>query len=235
MSRYRGNRSYRYEGDAPNPLLAGLMFLGILAVIGIAGWLLWIHSRSQAIQTPLAVGAGFDVSQSMSKEQKQRSVMFLDMLIDEVLPAHTPTKIWRYAETVETVHAGNPIASDDLNKVSHDTIENFLGKWGTRPDKVMQEFQRYARQHPEHKIVLCLFTDGECHAAQQTREQAARLAQNDRIVAVVIGPVITRYRQAVENDHYAPLQEAGKLFVFGETDALDVLTHLKERLRMLEN
>jgi hypothetical protein len=89
-------------------------------------------------------------------------------------------------------------------------------------------------QHPERKFVLCLFTDGECHAAKETRAQAERLAQDNRVVAVVVGPVINRYRRAVENDYYAPLYDAGKLFVFGETDALDTLARLKERLRTLD-
>jgi len=234
MSRYRGSRSYRHEGDAQNPLLAGLAFVGILAAAAVAGWLVWSHSQAQALKTPLAVGAGFDVSQSMSKEQKQRAVAFLNKMIGEVMPARTPTKIWRYAETIETVHESRPIASKELNKISRDTIENYLGKWGTRPDKVMQEFQRYTAQYPERKFVLCLFTDGECHAAKETRAQAARLARDDRVVAVVVGPVINSYRRAVENDYYAPLYDAGKLFVFGETDALDTLARLKERLRKLD-
>jgi hypothetical protein len=235
MSRYRGSRSYRHEGDAQNPLLAGLALVGILAAVAVAGWLVWSHSQAQALKTPLAVGAGFDVSQSMSKEQKQRAVAFLNKVIGEVMPSGTPTKIWRYAETIETVHASRPIASKELNKVSRDTIENYLGKWGTRPDKVMQEFQRFTTQYPERKFVLCLFTDGECHTPKETREQAARLAQDRRVAAVVVGPVINRYRRAVENNYYAPLYDAGKLFVFGETDGLDALARLKERLRALEN
>jgi hypothetical protein len=171
----------------------------------------------------------------MSKEQKQRAVAFLNKVIGEVMPSGTPTKIWRYAETIETVHESRPIASKELNKVSRDTIENYLGKWGTRPDKVMQEFQRFTAQYPERKFVLCLFTDGECHTPKETREQAARLAQDSRVAAVVVGPVINRYRRAVENNYYAPLYDAGKLFVFGETDGLDALARLKERLRALEN
>ena len=235
MSRYRGSRSYRHEGDAQNPLLTGLALFGILAIVAVAGWWLWTYSRAQAIKTPLAVGAGFDVSQSMSKEQKQRSVAFLNKVIGEVMPSGTPTKIWRYAETIETVHASRPIASKELNKVSRDTIENYLGKWGTRPDKVMQEFQRFTTQYPERKFVLCLFTDGECHDAKETRAQAEQLARDNQVVAVVVGPVISRYRRAVENNYYAPLYDAGKLFVFGETDGLDALARLKERLRALEN
>ena len=235
MSRYRGSRSYRHEGDAQNPLLAGLALVGILAVVAVAWWWIWNYSRAQDIKTPLAVGAGFDVSQSMSKEQKQRAVAFLNKVIGEVMPSRTPTKIWRYAETIETVHESRPIASKELNKVSRDTIENYLGKWGTRPDKVMREFQRYTAQYPERKFVLCLFTDGECHDTKETRAQAERLAQDNRVVAVVVGPVINRYRRAVENNYYAPLYDAGKLFVFGETDGLDTLARLKERLRTLEN
>jgi len=235
MSRYRGSRSYRHEGDAQNPLLAALVLLVlVVALVGI-GWWLWSYGRRQALTIPLAVGAGFDVSQSMSKEQKQRAVAFLNKMIGEVMPARTPTKIWRYAETIETVHESRPIASKELNKVSRDTIENYLGKWGTRPDKVLQEFQRFTAQYPERKFVLCLFTDGECHTPKETREQAARLAQDRRVAAVVVGPVINRYRRAVENNYYAPLHDAGKLFVFGETDGLDALARLKERLRALEN
>ena len=235
MSRYRGSRSYRHEGDAHNPFLTLLALVGVFAVAAIAGWWVWSYSRAQAIKTPLAVGAGFDVSQSMSKEQKQRAVAFLNKVIGEVMPSGTPTKIWRYAETIETVHASRPIASKELNKVSRDTIENYLGKWGTRPDKVMQEFQRFTTQYPERKFVLCLFTDGECHDAKETRAKAEQLARDDRVVAVVVGPVISRYRRAVENNYYAPLYDAGKLFVFGETDGLDALARLKERLRALEN
>ena len=235
MSRYRGSRSYRHEGDAQNPLLAALVLLVLVAALVGIGWWLWSYGRRQALTIPLAVGAGFDVSQSMSKEQKQRAVAFLNKVIGEVMPSGTPTKIWRYAETIETVHASRPIASKELNKVSRDTIENYLGKWGTRPDKVLQEFQRFTAQYPERKFVLCLFTDGECHTPKETREQAARLAQDSRVAAVIVGPVINRYRRAVENSYYAPLHDAGKLFVFGETDGLDALARLKERLRALEN
>ena len=91
MSRYRGSRSYRHEGDAQNPLLAGLALVGILAAVAVAVWLVWSHSQAQALKTPLAVGAGFDVSQSMSKEQKQRAVAFLNKMIGEAMPARTPT------------------------------------------------------------------------------------------------------------------------------------------------
>jgi hypothetical protein len=233
MSRYRGSRSYRHEGDSQNPFLAALVLLVLAAAAVGGGWWLWSYSRGQALTIPLAVGAGFDVSQSMRKEQKQRAVAFLNKMIGEVMPTRTPTKIWRYAETIETVHESRPIASKELNKVSRETIENYLGKWGTRPDKVMQEFQRYTAQYPERKFVLCLFTDGECHDAKGTRTQAEQLARDDRVVAVVVGPVINRYRRAVENEYYAPLYDAGKLFVFGETDALDTLARLKERLRTL--
>ncbi|MCS6920278.1 MAG: VWA domain-containing protein, partial [Fimbriimonadales bacterium] len=180
-------------------------------------------------------GAGFDVSQSMSREQKQRSVAFLNKLIGTVLPTRTPVKIWRYAESLETVHESRPIASKQLTKVSRETIENYLGKWGTRPDKVMQEFQRYIQQQPDRKAVLCLFTDGECHSAQETRMLAQQLAQNSQVVAVVVGPVLNKYRASVENDYYAPLRDTGKLFVFGETDALDALGRVKEHLHSFRN
>lgn len=234
MSRSRGTRGRSYEGDAQNSLLPVVLFLGVLLLVGFAGWQLWRYSQSQSLKTPLMVGAGFDVSQSVTKEQKQRGVAFLNKMIGTVLPTRTPVKIWRYAETMETVHESQPIASKELNKVSRDTIENYLGKWGTRPDKVMRDFHRYIQQHPERKAVLCLFTDGECHSAKETREIANQLAQDSQVVAVVIGPVLNKYRASVENDYYAPLRKAGKLFVFGETDALDALERVKERLRALE-
>ncbi|MGQ9656647.1 MAG: vWA domain-containing protein [Fimbriimonadales bacterium] len=215
--------------------MIGLVLVVIIAVIAALGWWLWSYSRSQVIQTPLALGAGFDVSESMRKDQKQRAVAFLNKMIGEVMPTRTPTKIWRFAENVETVHESRPIASKELMAVSRETIENHMGKWGTRPDKVMGEFERYLQQDGERKYVLCLFTDGECHDAARTREQAARLAEDNRVVAVVVGPVINRYRRAVENDYYAPLREAGKLLVFGETDAHDALARLKERLNQLKN
>ncbi|MCS6923828.1 MAG: VWA domain-containing protein [Fimbriimonadales bacterium] len=235
MARDRGARSRSYEGDGQHSWLMGLAFLAILVLLGAGGWALWNYSRRQAIQIPLTVGAGFDVSQSMSREQKQRSVAFLNKLIGTVLPTRTPVKIWRYAEGLETVHESRPIASKDLTRVSRDTIENYMGKWGTRPDKVMQEFHRYIERQPDRKAVLCLFTDGECHSAQETRLLAQQLAQNPQVVVVVVGPVLNKYRAAVENEYYAPLRDAGKLFVFGETDALDTLERVKERLRTIEN
>ncbi|MCS7301736.1 MAG: VWA domain-containing protein [Fimbriimonadales bacterium] len=234
MARSRGSRSRGYEGDGQNPLLVGLILLGVLLLVGLAGWGVWNYSQSQTLKTPLAVGAGFDVSQSVSKAQKQRAVAFLNKMIGTVLPPRTPTKIWRYAESFETVHESRPIASRELNAVSRETIENFLGKWGTRPDKVMQEFSRYAQQQPDRKLVLCLLTDGECHAAAETRAQAAQLAQSPQVVAVIVGPVLNQYRASVENDYYAPLRDAGKLFVFGETDALDTLERVKQHLRSIE-
>ena len=235
MSRYRNSHNYRHEGEAQNPLLTGLVLVGIIAAFATVGWWLWSYSRSHVIQTPMALGAGFDVSESMRKEQKQGAVAFLNGVIGQVMPTRTPTKIWRYAEIVETVHESRPIASKELMAVSRETIENHMGKWGTRPDKVMDEFAHYLQQDGERKYVLCLFTDGECHDAARTREQAAHLAKDDRVVAVVVGPVINRYRRAVENHYYAPLREVGKLIVFGETDALDARARLKEKLRQLEN
>lgn len=235
MSRYRGSRNYRHEGEPQNPLLTWLVLVVVTALLVAAGWRFWSYSRSQMIQTPIALGAGFDVSESMRKEQKQRAVAFLNGVIGQVMPTRTPTKIWRFAENVETVHESRPIASKELMAVSRETIENHMGKWGTRPDKVMGEFERYLQHDGERKYVLCLFTDGECHDAARTRERAARLAEDNRVVAVVVGPVINRYRRAVENNYYAPLREAGKLIVFGETDGLDARARLKERLNQLKN
>jgi hypothetical protein len=80
-----------------------------------------------------------------------------------------------------------------------------------------------------------LFTDGECHSPKETRELADQLARDSQVVAVVVGPVLNQYRASVENDYYAPLRDAGKLFIFGDTDALDTLDRLKERLYALEN
>ncbi|MFN7016012.1 MAG: hypothetical protein ACK4P5_02425 [Fimbriimonadales bacterium] len=234
MARHRGTRGRSYEGDVQNALLPGILFIVILLAVVLAGWWVWRYSHGQSLRTPLLVGVGFDVSQSVTKEQKQRGVWFLTRLIDSVLPSRTPIKVWRYAETMEIVHEGRPIVSDELNKVSRDTIENYMGKWGTRPDKVMQDFQRYQQQHRERKALLCLFTDGECHSAAETRAIAAQLAQDSQVVAVVVGPVLNKYRASVENHYYAPLREAGKLFVFGETDALDTLNRLKEHLQSLE-
>jgi uncharacterized membrane protein len=235
MSRSRGNRGRSYEGESQNPLLVGAILLGVILLAGLAGWWLWSYSQSQEIKTPLMVGAGFDVSQSVKKEQKQRGVAFLNKMIGTLLPTRTPIKIWRYAETMETVHESRPIASKELNKVSRETIENHLGTWGTRPDKVMRDFQQYMKQEPRRKAILCLFTDGECHSPKETRELADQLARDSQVVAVVVGPVLNQYRASVENDYYAPLRDAGKLFIFGDTDALDTLDRLKERLYALEN
>ncbi|MFN3689588.1 MAG: hypothetical protein ACK4UU_01530 [Fimbriimonadales bacterium] len=234
MLRSRGTRGRSYEGEAQNTLLPVALLIFVLLLIGFAGWWLLQRSQSRAFKTPLIVGAGFDVSQSVTKEQKRLGVAFLNRMIGVVLPTRTPIKIWRYAETTETVHESRPIASKELNKVSRDTIENYMGKWGTRPDKVMQDFQRYLQQYPERKAVLCLFTDGECHSAKETRDLAAQLAQDSQVVAVVVGPVLNKYRASVENNYYAPLRAAHKLFVFGETDARDTLERLKEHLHALE-
>ncbi|GIV11382.1 MAG: hypothetical protein KatS3mg020_0873 [Fimbriimonadales bacterium] len=234
MSRNRGGRNRGVEGDGQYPLLTGLVLIGVLALVGVAGWWVWSYSRAQTLQTPLALGAAFDVSQSVSTKQKQQAVGFMNKMIGTVLPTRTPTKIWRFAESVQTVHESRPIASKELNQVSRQTIENYMGQWGTRPDKALQEFQRYIPQQPDRKFVLCLFTDGECHAEQSTREVAQQLAQHPQVAAVVIGPVLNKYRAPVENNYYAPLRDAGKLFVFGETDLGDALERVKERLRMLE-
>ncbi|MCS7310464.1 MAG: VWA domain-containing protein [Armatimonadota bacterium] len=234
MSRVRRSASGSYRSEEHHPLLVGTILLAALAAIAGAGWWVWRYSRAQAFQMPLAVGAGFDVSQSVTIRQKQQAVSFLNKLIGTVMPPRTPTKIWRFAEGVETVHESRPIASKDLWQVSRDTIEKYMGKWGTRPDKVLHEFQQYMQQFPERRFVLCLFTDGECHAAEATRERAAQLAQNEQVAALVVGPVTNQYRAKVENEYYAPLRDAGKLFVFGETDALDTLQRVKEQLRAID-
>ncbi|GIV08107.1 MAG: hypothetical protein KatS3mg019_0198 [Fimbriimonadales bacterium] len=234
MSRNRGSRNRGVEGGEQNPLLTGLVLIGVLALVGVVGWWVWSYSRAQTLQTPLALGAAFDVSRSVSTKQKQQAVGFLNKMIGTVLPARTPTKIWRFAESVQTVHESRPIASKELNQVSRQTIENYMGQWGTRPDKALQEFQRYIPQQPDRKFVLCLFTDGECHEAQATREVAQQLAQHPQVVAVVVGPVLDQYRASVENRYYAPLRDAGKLFVFGGTDLGDALERVKERLQTLE-
>lgn len=230
----RSRRSWSYDAEGHHPLAAGLLLVVALAAIAAGGWWLWDYSRAQAFKTPLAVAAGFDVSQSVSVSQKQRAVGFLNKLVGTVVPARTPIKIWRYAEEVETVHESRPLASRDLWQVSEETIEKYMGKWGTRPDKVMHEFRQYLRQMPDRHVVLCLFTDGECHAEQETRQLAEQLAQEPQVAAFVVGPVLDKYRASVENRYYAPLRDAGKLFVFGETDALDTLARVKERLRLLD-
>lgn len=235
MSRSRGNRGRSYEGESQNSLLTGAILVGVILLAGIAGMLLWDHSQSQSLKTPLMVGAGFDVSRSVSREQKRRGVAFLNKLIGTVLPTRTPIKIWRYAETMETIHQSRPIASKELNAVARKMIENYMGTWGTRPDKVMRDFKRYLKQLPNRKAILCLFTDGECHSSKETREIANQIAQDPQVIAVVVGPVIDKYRASVENDYYAPLNDAGKLVVFSETDAFDALDRLKERLHALEN
>ncbi|MDW8052755.1 MAG: VWA domain-containing protein [Armatimonadota bacterium] len=234
MARYRGGRSRSYDGSEHNPWHIGLLLAAIAIGVLAASWLFWNYSQSRALRLPLAVGAGFDVSKSVTTRQKQQSVAFLNKMIGTVLPARTPIKIWRYAEVVETVHEGRPLASRELGRVSRDTIENYLGKWGTRPDKVMREFQRYLDSQPGRKFVLCLFTDGESHDAEQTRALAEQLARDERVVAFIVGPVLTRYRSAVENDYYAPLRQARKLFVFSETDALDTLERVKDYLFTLQ-
>jgi hypothetical protein len=235
MSRSRGSRGHSYEGESQNTLLTGVILLGGILFVIAAAWWFWNYSKSQAIQTPLMVGAGFDVSQSVSREQKLRGVAFLNKLVGTVLPTRTPIKIWRYAETMETIHQSRPIASKELNTVTRKMIENYMGTWGTRPDKVMQDFQRYLQQLPDRRAILCLFTDGECHSPQETRAIANQLAQDPQVVAVVVGPVLDKYRASVENDYYEPLNNAGKLLVFGETDAYDALDRLKERLKALDS
>ncbi|OYT69549.1 MAG: hypothetical protein CFK48_07895 [Armatimonadetes bacterium CP1_7O] len=235
MSRSRGSRGHSYEGESQNTLLTGVILLGGILFVIAAAWWFWNYSKSQAIQTPVMVGAGFDVSQSVSREQKLRGVAFLNKLVGTVLPTRTPIKIWRYAETMETIHQSRPIASKELNTVTRKMIENYMGTWGTRPDKVMQDFQRYLQQLPDRRAILCLFTDGECHSPQETRAIANQLAQDPQVVAVVVGPVLDKYRASVENDYYEPLNNAGKLLVFGETDAYDALDRLKERLKALDS
>lgn len=235
MSRSRGNRGRSYEGESQNPLLMGGILLIAIVPFVFGGFFLWYFSKSQSLKMPLMVGAGFDVSQSVSREQKLRGVAFLNKLVGTVLPTRTPIKIWRYAETMETIHQSRPIASKELNTVARKMIENYMGTWGTRPDKVMQDFQRYLRQLPDRKAILCLFTDGECHSPQETRAIANQLAQDPQVVAVVVGPVLDKYRASVENDYYEPLNKAGKLLVFGETDAYDALDRLHERLKALDS
>lgn len=222
-------------GDA-SPWAVGLMtFTGLAAIVAIVGggWWIWHYSQSQQLTLPLEVGAAFDISGSMHKEEKQRAVGVLYTLVDEVLPYRTPIQLWVYAEKLHESIKKTPARSSDLNDFAKRSITERLGEWGTYQKLPMQAMLDYAQRHSNRTIVLCLFTDGEDHTPQETRHLAEAISRQTNVCAVLVGPLEERFRSNFRKE-LEPLEASGKLIVFSLGDADRAVEELKAKLERLD-
>jgi len=205
------------------PWTTAIAFAGILAVLFVGGWLFWRYSRSQELTLPLSVGASFDISGSMHKDEKQRAVGVLYTLIDGVFPYQTPIRLWIYAEKIHESMEKTPARSSDLNAFAQRNITERLGEWGTYQQLPLQAMLDYAKENPNRTIVLCLFTDGEDHTPEETRRLAEELSQQPNVGAVLVGPLKEQLRMGFRQRLEA-VQRSGKLILFG-MNAADRAVH----------
>jgi len=219
-------------GDS-SPWIVGVAFVVLLVVLLGIGWAIWRFSRSQELKLPISVGAAFDISGSMHKDEKQRAIGVLYTLIDEVLPYQTPTRIWVYAEKLHESMEKYPSRSSDLNAFAQRSITDRLGEWGTYQKLPIQAMLDYAKAHPNRTIVLCLFTDGEDHTPEETRRLAEELSQQPNVCAVLVGPLEDQFRLGCRQQLEA-LARSGKLILFGMNDADRAVDDLKAKLNALD-
>ncbi len=214
--------------------VAGLVLLLVLALLLVGGWALWSYSRGHELTLPLRVGAAFDISGSMHKDEKQRAVGVLYTLIDEVLPYRTPTRIWVYAEKRHETMEKTPARSSELNAFAQRSITEKLGEWGTYQKLPLQAMTDYAKAHPNDLVVLCLFTDGEDHTPRETRDEAENLSSQPNVCVVLVGPLEEQFREDFRQ-RLEPLEQSGKLIIFGMSDADRAVAELREKLVALDN
>ncbi len=228
MSRY-GNSS-RHSGDSEGNVwtlvVGALAFLILLGGIVVA---VWYNLRNQL--PGVVYGVAYDVSQSMSEQEKRRSVGVMGQLIDRIPARERRVKTYRYAEIVREVSDNTPRKSHELNPVYEKMIINHLGEWGTHQSLPLKQFVGFAQEsrNAGKPIVLCLLTDGEDHSPQETRKVAEQLAQMDNVKYVVVGPLKESYRLRIQRS-LQPLKDAGKLVLFGENDAGRAIEEVRQGL-----
>jgi hypothetical protein len=232
MRHSRQNNRSGGAGDA-NPWAAGLiLFTGLVAIV-LVGWWFWQYSHSQQRTLPDEVGAAFDISGSMHKDEKQRAVGVLYTLVDETLPHQTPIQFWVYAEKLHESIKKTPTSSVDLNDFARRSITERLGEWGTYQKLPLQAMLEYAQRHPNKTIVLCLFTDGEDHTPKETRRLAEAISRLPNVCAVLVGPLEEQFRANFRRQ-LQPLEARGKLIVFSMGDADRAVNELRAKLDKLE-
>ncbi len=240
MPRYTAS-SYGEDGGSSGVWsLIAIVVISVLLILW--GW--WLYERTVANRIPdVAFGVAFDVSQSMSRDEKQRSAGVLTRLLDETFAETLRVKTWRFAEQLREVDDRYLDRSSELNPIYEKMIHNHLGQWGTRPSQVLAKLLSFAQEERNQNcpVVLCLFTDGEIVASspqqtqeerEQTRQLAQQIAQMENVKAVLIGPVKEQFRIDYQ-DVLEPLKLANKLMLFGDTDAQraieDVLRAIRPR------
>lgn len=211
----------------------GVLLLGILALLAFAGGGWWLYTRTQENRLkPIAYAVAFDVSQSMNEAERRRCIGVMNELIDSVFAESVRVKIWRYAENLREVADKYPQRSDELTAIYRNGVLQAMGSWGTRPDLPLTEMLQFVQdpQNQNRQIVLCLFTDGENHAPEQTRKIAEKLAQQEKLTAILVGPVKEQYRLTIRKS-LEPLGKAQKLILFSPSDTGDAVRQLKSRLQ----
>jgi predicted metal-dependent peptidase len=179
------------------------------------------------------VGAAFDISGSMQRDEKQRAVGVLYTLVDEILPHQTPIQFWIYAEKLHESIKKTPTSSADLNDFARRSITERLGEWGTYQRLPMQAMLEYAQRHSSQTIVLCLFTDGENHTPKETRRLAEAISRLPNVCAVLVGPLEEQFR-ADFRKQLQPLEAGGKLILFSMGDADRAVNELRAKLVKLD-
>jgi predicted metal-dependent peptidase len=212
-----------------------IAFTGLAAIAAIVGggWWVWQYSRSQQLTLPIEVGAAFDISGSMQRDEKQRAVGVLYTLVDGILPHQTPIQFWVYAEKLHESIKKTPTSSADLNDFARRSITERLGEWGTYQRLPMQAMLEYAQRHSNQTIVLCLFTDGEDHTPKATRRLAEAISRLPNVCAVLVGPLEEQFR-ADFRKQLQPLEAGGKLILFSMGDADRAVNELRAKLVKLD-
>lgn len=244
MPKYTENTYGGDDGHFGGWLLVAIAFA--LGLLGLSGW--WLYNRTIQNRLPaVSFGVAFDVSQSMSLEEKQRSAGVLTRALDETFADELRVKTWRFAEEVREVDERNLAKSSELNPVYEKKIFSTLGKWGTKPSLALQDLYAFAKEarNQNRPVVLCMFTDGEIVVGntpnqtdlQQTEaerkavtEIADQIAQLENVKAVLIGPVKEEFRREYQ-ELYAPLKAVDKLILFGDTDAQRAVDEVVKALR----
>ncbi len=244
MPKYTENTYGGEDGHSGGwSLVAIVVALGLL---GLGGW--WLYQRTLENRLPaVSFGVAYDVSHSMTLEEKQRSAGVLTRALDEIFADEVYVKTWRFAEEVREVDERNLVKSSELNPIYEKKIFSTLGKWGTKPSLALQDLFDFAKEprNQNRPVVLCIFTDGEIVVGnnpqqadlQQTEAErqtvtnlASQIAKLQNVKAVVIGPVKEEFRREYQK-LCAPLKEANKLVLFGETDAQRAVEEVVQAIR----
>ncbi len=223
---------HRRSTDATN-WAAGMIALAALAVVVVLARQVWSYSNAQRLSLRVQVLTGWDVSDTMHPAKRRRAMGVWYTVTDKVLPPRTPQRVLVYAELIYESLECAPSRSAELNQFAQKLIEKRIGRWGTLQHLPLEAMLEQVQRAPQQDFILGLFTDGENHSSsRRTTHLAAELARQRNLKAVLVGPLDEQFRHRFRQQ-LRPLDEAGKLIVFGMDDASRAVDELKRRLQKL--